>query len=224
MIYRTILDFGGMLARYCVYGVLLPILFYGSNQIVLAQVSNDEASVIKDQQAAGSNEQLEAILQPSKIASGDVVDPTDASEYVGEMYQLGLGWHPAGLEGFPTDKFGLVDWVATLDQELIHPRRSIDANAVEGVPFDMDILMPSKTGMIAGAHFPHKIHTTWLGCESCHIKIFIPLAGANDLTMSTIVEGKACGICHGKVAFPLNDCNRCHVRQAPSGGDKTGKQ
>lgn len=224
MIYRTILDFGGMLARYCVYGVLLLILFYGSNQPVLAQASINEVSVIKGQQASGANEQPEAKLQPSKAASEDVVDPADASEYVGEMYKIGLGWHPAGLEGFPTDRFGLVDWVATLDQELIHPRGSIVANAPEGVPFDMDILMPSKTGMIAGAHFPHKIHTTWLGCESCHIKIFMPLAGSNDLTMSTIVEGKACGVCHGKVAFPLNDCARCHVTQAPSGEDKTAKR
>jgi len=224
MFFRNCLGLGTVVARYCVYGVLTLILFYGSNQLVLAQVSIDEASVIKDQQASESNEQPEAKLQPSKIASEDVVDPADASEYVGEMYQLGLGWHPAGLEGFPTDKFGLVDWVATLDQELIHPRRSIDASAVEGVPFDMNILMPSKTGMIAGAHFPHNIHTTWLGCESCHIKIFIPLAGSNDLTMSRIVEGKACGVCHGKVAFPLNDCVRCHVPQAPSGANKTAER
>jgi len=224
MYYRYFLGFGSMVARYCVYGVVLLLLFCGSNQLVLAQVSINEDSVIKDQQAPGSNEQREAKLQSSTIASEDVVDPADTSEYVGEMYKLGLGWHPAGLEGFPTDKFGLVDWVATLDQELIHPRGSIVANAAEGVPFDMDVLMPSKTGMIAGAHFPHKIHTTWMGCESCHIKIFMPLAGSNDLTMSRIVEGKACGVCHGKVAFPLNDCVRCHVPQPPSGGNKTAKR
>jgi len=221
MISRTILDFGGRLVRYCVYGVLLLILFYGSNQLLLAQVSINEASVDKGPEASGSNEKPETKHQPSKVASEVVVDPADAGEYVGEMYQIGLGWHPTALAGFPTDKFGLVDWVATLDQELIHPRGSIVANAVEGVPFDMDILMPSKTGMIAGAHFPHKIHTTWMGCESCHIKIFMPLAGSNDLTMSRIVEGKACGVCHGKVAFPLNDCARCHVPQMPSGANKT---
>lgn len=204
MIYRTIFGFGSMVARYCLYGILPLILFYGSNQLVLAQASSSETSVSEEQQA-------ESKPQPSTSASEKVVDPADTSAYVGEMYQIGLGWHPAGLEGFPKDKFGLVDWVATLDAELIHPRGSIVANAAEGVPFDMNILMPSKTGMIAGAHFPHKVHTTWLGCESCHIKIFMPLAGSNDLTMSTIVKGQACGVCHGKVAFPLNDCARCHV-------------
>jgi len=204
-------DFGSMLARYCVFGVLLPILFYGSSPLVLAQDSDNEASIIKEQQASGSDGQSETDPQSSKMALDNVVDPADTSEYVGEMYQIGLGWHPADLEGFPTDKFGLVDWVATLDKGLIHPRSSIVANAVEGAPFDMNVLMPSKTGMIAGAHFPHKTHTTWMGCESCHIKIFMPLAGSNDLTMMRIVEGKACGVCHGKVAFPLNDCARCHV-------------
>jgi len=211
MNYRNFLGFSSMVARYFFHGVLLLILFYGSNQLVLAQISNIETSVSGEQQASGSNEQQESKLELSNIAADDVVDPADTSEYVGEMYQIGFGWHPADLEGFPTDKFGLVDWVATLDQELIHPRGSIVANAAEALPFDMNVLMPSKTGMIAGAHFPHKIHTTWIGCESCHIKIFMPLAGSNDLTMSTIVEGKACGVCHGKVAFPLNDCARCHV-------------
>ena len=211
MLYRTFLGFGGTLARYCAYGALLLILIYGSNQLVLAQVSIDEASVVKDQQASGSKGESDSKLRPSMPAAAEVVDPADADEYVGEMYKIGFGWHPADLEGFPTDKFGLVDWVATLDNGLIQPRGSIVANAVEGAPFDMNVLMPSKTGMIAGAHFPHKTHTTWLGCESCHIKIFMPLAGSNNLTMSTIVEGKACGVCHGKVAFPLNDCARCHV-------------
>ena len=224
MIYRTFPGFGSMVARICVCGALLPILYYGSTQLALAQVSNSETAVSREQHASGSDQQPESKLQLSKIASEDVVDPADTSEYVGEMYQIGLGWHPADLESFPTDKFGLVDWVATLDQGLIHPRDSIVANAAVGVPFDMNVLMPSKTGMIAGAHFSHKIHTTWMGCESCHIKIFMPLAGSNDLTMSTIVEGKACGVCHGTVAFPLNDCARCHVPQPPSVGNNTAKR
>ena len=189
MFFRNAPGIGSVLARFFVYGILV---LCGSNQFVLAQ---DSTGV---------------------TVSDDVVDPANTDEFVGEMYQIGFGWHPADLEGFPTDKFGLVDWVETLEQGLIKPRSSIIANAVEGVPFDMNVLMPSKTGMIAGAHFPHKIHTTWMGCDSCHVKIFIPLAGSNDLTMSRIVDGNACGVCHGKVAFPLNDCARCHVPNKPS--------
>ena len=29
--------------------------------------------------------------------------------------------------------------------------------------------------------------------------------------MTNIIEGQFCGVCHGKVAFPLTDCARCHT-------------
>lgn len=193
---------------YWMIGLLLAIGLTAWIPPVLAQASagrtSDNAAV---QEEATANS-----------ASESVADPEEAEEFVGEMYKIGLGWHPAGLEGLPTDKFGLVDWVAALEQGMIKPRSNIDPNVPEGMPFDMNILMPSKTGMIAGAYFPHKTHTTWMSCDSCHIKIFMPLAGSNDLTMSTIVKGQACGVCHGKVAFPLNDCTRCHVSHADAGG------
>ena len=173
---------------------------------------------------ASADETPESPDSSVNSASDSVADPEDATEFVGEMYQIGLGWHPTALEGLPTDKFGLVDWVAALEQGMIKPRSNIDPKVPEGVPFDMNILMPSKTGMIAGAYFPHKTHTTWMSCDSCHIKIFMPLAGSNDLTMSTIVEGQACGICHGKVAFPLNDCTRCHISQSDADrGNEAGQ-
>jgi c(7)-type cytochrome triheme protein len=149
-------------------------------------------------------------------ASSRVTQPEDEDEFVGEMYRIGLGWHRSELDGLPTDKFGLVNWVEALNQGLIQPRGNIDKTAPETPPFDMDISMPSKTGLISGAYFPHKTHTTWMSCDSCHIKIFLPMAGANDLTMSTIVKGEACGVCHGKVAFPLNDCARCHLPEPPA--------
>lgn len=151
------------------------------------------------------------------MASDSVPEAAESTDYVGEMYQIGLGWHPAALEGLPKDKFGLVDWVEALEQGLIKPRANADPKVPDGIPFDMNIVMPSKTGMISGAYFPHKTHTTWMSCDSCHTKIFKPLAGSNDLTMSTIVKGQACGVCHGKVAFPLNDCVRCHLPEENAG-------
>jgi c(7)-type cytochrome triheme protein len=199
--------------RYWVAGVLLAFSLTASIPLALAQAP---AAEIPDNAAP----QGEAPESAVNSASDSVADPEESTEFVGEMYQIGLGWHPAALEGLPTDKFGLVDWVAALEQGKIKPRSSIDPKAPEGVPFDMNIMMPSKTGMIAGAYFPHKTHTTWMSCDSCHIKIFVPLAGSNDLTMSTIAEGQACGVCHGKVAFPLNDCTRCHISQ--SGPDRGG--
>jgi c(7)-type cytochrome triheme protein len=204
-------------AAYWMVGLLLAIALAAHIPPVLAQASAGE---VPDSTAT----QGEAPSSSADTASDSVADSEESEEFVGEMYQIGLGWHPAGLEGLPTDKFGLVDWVAALEQGMIKPRSNIDPKVPEGMPFDMNIVMPSKTGMIAGAYFPHKTHTTWMSCDSCHIKIFMPLAGSNDLTMSTIAKGQACGVCHGKVAFPLNDCTRCHISNADAdGGGAAGK-
>jgi len=211
-------------ARHCVAAALLAACVWALDPPVMAQASAQEMPDGEAPQGAASAKSPQSPGSAASSASDSVVDPESSTEYVGEMYQIGLGWHPEGLEGLPTDKFGLVDWVAALEQGLIRPRGSIQPNAPEGVPFDMNIVMPSKTGMIAGAYFPHKTHTTWMGCDSCHIKIFMPLAGSNDLTMSTIAQGQACGVCHGKVAFPLNDCTRCHVSHADTDSDRAAKQ
>lgn len=186
--------------------------------LILPALTDALAQETQGSEAGQTAPSQQATSAPSNSEAETAVESESATEYVGEMYQIGLGWHPAALEELPTDKFGLVDWVAALDQGLINPRGSIDPNAPEAMPFDMNIVMPSKTGMIAGAYFPHKTHTTWMSCDSCHTKIFIPLAGSNDLTMSTITSGQACGVCHGKVAFPLNDCKRCHVSTADTDG------
>jgi c(7)-type cytochrome triheme protein len=58
--------------------------------------------------------------------------------------------------------------------------------------------------------FPHRPHTLWLDCANCHEHLFKSKAGANKLSMQKILEGEQCGLCHGAVAFPLTECNRCH--------------
>ena len=194
--------------------IALCVFFCGTSAGVTSEVAVKVSPDESTPAAAGPVPAAEPLS--ARVAADAVVEATDTAEYSGEIYKIGLGWHPSALQEFTRDKFGLVNWVATLNDKKINPRSSIDPQAVETPPFDLNIVMPSKTGMIEGAHFPHKAHTAWLACESCHTKIFIPLAGANDLNMSKIVEGKACGVCHGKVAFPLNDCERCHVPQPAS--------
>lgn len=203
------------LIHFCVVPLMLAIGIAQFSPLVLAQ------AVAEEMPDNTSNHGNDSSGQSMDTASDSVAEAEETTEYVGEMYQIGLGWHPAALEGLPTDKFGLVNWVEALEQGLIKPRANVDPKVPDGIPFDMNIVMPSKTGMIGGAYFPHKIHTTWMSCDSCHTKIFMPLAGSNDLTMSTIVNGQACGVCHGKVAFPLNDCTRCHLsndRNGAAGG------
>jgi len=212
------------IVKHTISGTFLLIALLASIEVVPSEITNGGAAIVEGQPTPGSDQMIATKLKPSQIGSEEVVDPADSGEFVGEMYQIGLGWHPADLEDFPKDKFGLVDWVVIMNDELIRPRGSIDPKADEIPPFDLDIDMPSKTGMIEGAYFPHKTHTTLLACGNCHIKIFIPLAGGNDLNMSRIVKGKACGVCHGKVAFPLNDCERCHVSSVAADAIVSAKQ
>ncbi len=62
--------------------------------------------------------------------------------------------------------------------------------------------------------FSHRKHTDWNGCDTCHPDIFIGVKkGKTKYTMIEIFDNKYCGVCHGKVAFPLMGCQRCHTEQ-----------
>ncbi|MDH5233433.1 MAG: hypothetical protein OEW77_00635 [Gemmatimonadota bacterium] len=73
------------------------------------------------------------------------------------------------------------------------------------------------TRALPSAVFPHWVHRARYACKSCHMELFIPVAGANRITMKDISAGKACGACHdGRTAFAagFGACQRCHP--APS--------
>ena len=60
--------------------------------------------------------------------------------------------------------------------------------------------------------FSHKKHTVWSGCELCHPEIFGVKPGETIYSMLDIFNDLFCGSCHGSVAFPNNDCQRCHTK------------
>ncbi len=113
----------------------------------------------------------------------------------------------------PRNKAGnRVDWVAALASKKIAPRWDrVDANA-EGMVMDMDIVRVPR-GSMPNVVFPHKQHTEWLACANCHPAIFVPQKGANQISMSLILSGQKCGVCHGKVAFPPSECTKCHSQK-----------
>ncbi len=143
---------------------------------------------------------------------GKLAGVGDASTPASEAYRAGMGWHPQALsaEGLPKDRYGLVDWTRIINEKMLTPRHSLDPSKDEFPPLNMDIVMPVMGQSINDVNFPHETHTYWLNCEVCHPKMFVPKKGANQIDMSAIAEGEWCGRCHGKVAFPLTDCNRCH--------------
>lgn len=113
----------------------------------------------------------------------------------------------------PRNKAGnRVDWVAAIAAKKITPRWDrVNANA-EGMVMDMDIVRIPK-GSMHNVVFPHKQHTEWLTCSNCHPEIFVPQKGANQISMSLILSGQKCGVCHGKVAFPPSECSKCHSQK-----------
>lgn len=101
-----------------------------------------------------------------------------------------------------------VRWVEALDKEQIQPR----ANLLPGTRVEVkdgDVLLNLRGGTPI-VRFPHRQHTLWLDCSNCHEHLFKSKAGETPLSMMAILQGQQCGVCHGAVAFPLTECNRCH--------------
>ncbi|MDP3841724.1 MAG: c-type cytochrome [Oxalobacteraceae bacterium] len=107
-----------------------------------------------------------------------------------------------------------VDWVKSLNDDKINPRYDRNDPNVKPMVMDMNIVREVK-GSMPDVVYPHKQHTQWLDCSNCHPAIFIPQKGANQISMAAILLGQKCGVCHGKVAFPVSDCRRCHSKSKP---------
>lgn len=115
------------------------------------------------------------------------------------------------LKNVPLDQGGTVDWVKAFKDNHIKPRESLDPDKPLIPPFNFDIEIPA-VGAMPNVVFPHFPHTYWLDCGNCHPNIFVMKKGANPISMVKIVNGEFCGRCHGRVAFPISNCARCHVK------------
>lgn len=105
-----------------------------------------------------------------------------------------------------------VNWVKAIEEGKINPRwDKQDPNAAP-VIVDLNIVREVK-GSMPDVVYPHKQHTEWLDCSNCHPAIFTPQKGANSISMAAILLGEKCGVCHGKVAFPVSECRLCHSKK-----------
>ena len=120
-------------------------------------------------------------------------------------------------EGLPKTDFGnYVDWVQALQKGYLNPRYDRVDPTVEPLVMDLDIVREVKAS-VPDVVFPHKPHTQWLHCSNCHPAIFVPQKNANQINMSAILLGQKCGVCHGKVSFPITtlSCKKCHSKPKP---------
>lgn len=111
----------------------------------------------------------------------------------------------------PSNAGNYVNWVESLKKGSINPRYNKDDPTEEAVVFDLDIVREVK-GTMPDVVYPHDRHTQWLDCSNCHPDIFIPEKGKNQISMAQIIMGQKCGVCHGKVAFPVSECRLCHSK------------
>ncbi|MBI5642402.1 MAG: hypothetical protein HY954_02895 [Deltaproteobacteria bacterium] len=122
------------------------------------------------------------------------------------------------LKGLPTDHFGnKVNWVSAANDKKITPGAA-PGGKNDLTSLDLDIIIPVTkfTPHPPDVKFPHKPHTEQLDCATCHPSIFKQQKGGNtDMSMMKIISGQYCGTCHTKVAFPLDDCFRCHSQPPP---------
>lgn len=113
------------------------------------------------------------------------------------------------LSQLPPDTAGnMVNWVRAIDSGAINPRTNLLPETA--VRLREDEIIIAKYGSMPAVKFPHRQHTLWLDCSNCHDALFKAQLGANRFSMTAILNGEQCGLCHGAVAFPLTECNRCH--------------
>lgn len=112
---------------------------------------------------------------------------------------------------FPSTPFGNgIDWVQALARGMITPARFLSTESEE-MPFDKELLLEAEIGRIPPAVFPHQTHNEWMACDTCHPAIFnIKKKATKHFRMAAILDGEFCGACHLNVAFPMDDCSRCH--------------
>jgi c(7)-type cytochrome triheme protein len=113
---------------------------------------------------------------------------------------------------FPKARYG-VNWEAAENDGLIKPIDFLEGISVKRRPMQSreDFSIKAGYSWVNPIIFSHEKHSIWNGCELCHPEIF-PTArkGTVKYSMFSNIDGRRCGACHGKVAFPLNNCRMCH--------------
>jgi len=113
-----------------------------------------------------------------------------------------------------------INWEEAEEKGLIKPIDFLEGVSVQrpSMKAQKDFSITVKTSWMDKVLFSHKKHAIWNGCEVCHPEIFPAVQkGATKYSMFQIVNGQYCGVCHDKVAFPIQDCQRCHTSPVEMG-------
>lgn len=110
------------------------------------------------------------------------------------------------------DGFGnRINWAGAVISERLKPVVSIYRPEEKPMIYEKKLELQAEWAYVPAAVFPHDVHSRLLDCSSCHPDIFnIKKKGTEHFQMGYILEGRFCGVCHLTVAFPMDDCHRCH--------------
>ena len=116
----------------------------------------------------------------------------------------------------PKDRFGNgVNWEKAAEDGQIKLVDHLEGISISEAakPVQSDFAIKPKSAGMGEIIFSHKKHVLWNGCEVCHPEVFKGgKRGMQQYSMDDIKQKKFCGVCHGAVAFPLEDCGRCHAK------------
>ena len=201
-----------------------------------------EAEAKKEEPKKEEPKKVEAKPAPAPVAASAPVAPVAASETsAADINSFNRLLKPASKRNLPPPEDGIhdpsndgthalqppltafgslpksnagnrVNWVEAIGQKKINPRYDRNDPKAEPIVMDLNIVREVK-GSMPDVVYPHKQHTEWLDCSNCHPAIFVPQKGANQISMASILLGEKCGVCHGKVAFPVSECRNCHSKK-----------
>ncbi len=110
-----------------------------------------------------------------------------------------------------------IDWSTALLGRFIQPKDSLAGAAQKLANIGDTLHLQAEWWGIPEAVFPHLVHEQWMDCSDCHPEPFqMKRKTTKNLRMANILKGESCGSCHLRVAFPLDDCKRCHPRMKDS--------
>ena len=88
---------------------------------------------------------------------GVVAGTGDPTKVAGDAEKIGQTQHPAAMElgKLPKDKYGLVDWATAIKNGNVKPLDSLEPGAYPAPPFNLDIVVHTKSNFMNEVVFPH---------------------------------------------------------------------
>lgn len=103
-------------------------------------------------------------------------------------------------------------WRRIVQAALLAPLLLATVNTLHAEYGDVVLNKRSDKEGVRPVVFPHWFHRIRYRCKVCHSELgFKMRAGANEVLMSDIIDGKFCGMCHnGQIAWGPERCDLCH--------------